>query len=456
MAEPAYIVTKQTPRMKTSPSSRCVTFRDVNRARVPVVPKEQTRPCGQMLHEVLSDGAWAGRRAFIVGGGPSLHGFDFSRLAGELTIGINRAFEWFDPTIIFSMDARFLNWVERGEFGDEVAQRFREYDRGLKVFVDTSKKRIFSSDILLVDAIGGSQLSESLVDGLVCGQNSGHAALNLTYILGANPIYLLGFDMHGDGKGRQAWAHNGYPIVQRESIYHDFIEKFDNIAAPSCESAGVRVVNLNRQSALRCFEFGDIEDVIPDAMPVVVSFYTAGTGYEAEAERLKKSLRPWGLRTDIVGLPNRGSWQANTLVKPRFILDMLEKHQRPVVWIDADATVERFPDFFDGLADRCDMAVHRRVYANGRKELLSGTVFFANTEAARNILLAWESACASSPNVWDQRSLETTLQAVHSEAAPVIVDLPPEYCAIFDGMPEAGDNPVVLQWQASRRLKNTI
>ena len=39
----------------------------------------------QSLQRLLEDGAWAGRRCFIVGGGPSLKGFDFRRLKGELT-----------------------------------------------------------------------------------------------------------------------------------------------------------------------------------------------------------------------------------------------------------------------------------------------------------------------------------------------------------------------------------
>jgi hypothetical protein len=58
------------------------------------------------LHEVLDDGAWEGEPCFIIGGGPSLKGFDFNRLRGQgRVIAINRALEyapWAD--VVFFMD----------------------------------------------------------------------------------------------------------------------------------------------------------------------------------------------------------------------------------------------------------------------------------------------------------------------------------------------------------------
>ena len=77
----------------------------------------------QELHEVLPDKAWEGKPCFIIGGGPSLEGFDWNRLKGKRTIGINRAFEKFEPTIIFSMDTRYLRWIELGAYGEDINQR---------------------------------------------------------------------------------------------------------------------------------------------------------------------------------------------------------------------------------------------------------------------------------------------------------------------------------------------
>ena len=55
----------------------------------------------------LSEGMWKGRRAFIIGGGGSLHGFDFNVLQGELTIGINAGFS-LNPTVGFIYDLRLI------------------------------------------------------------------------------------------------------------------------------------------------------------------------------------------------------------------------------------------------------------------------------------------------------------------------------------------------------------
>ena len=66
---------------------------------------------GSRSWEILPDGSWSGRRCFIVGGGPSLKGFDFERLRGERVIAINKAF--YDvpfADIVFAMDSPFLIW----------------------------------------------------------------------------------------------------------------------------------------------------------------------------------------------------------------------------------------------------------------------------------------------------------------------------------------------------------
>jgi len=58
------------------------------------------------LIEVLPDNSWKGEDCYIIGGGPSLARFNWSLLKGKKTIGINRVYEKFDPSIIFSMDTR--------------------------------------------------------------------------------------------------------------------------------------------------------------------------------------------------------------------------------------------------------------------------------------------------------------------------------------------------------------
>ena len=210
--------------------------------------------------EVVPDGAWADKPCFIVGGGPSLKHFDWTKLKGHRTIGVNRAFERFDPTIIFSMDTRFFNWMINDKYatlvsdGSEAKAKFLT-STAYKVWLCTYTLEL-PKDIFLVPVVknyfyGKRNFTFSMQEGIGHGDNSGYAALNLAVCLGANPIYLLGFDcQHENGKSH--W-HEGH-IMKQESFRATRWIKFFNIAAETLAPTNFRVVNLNPNSALECFE----------------------------------------------------------------------------------------------------------------------------------------------------------------------------------------------------------
>jgi hypothetical protein len=205
------------------------------------------------LCEVLPDGAWADRPAFIVGGGPSLEGFDYKLLRGRRTIGINREYEFFNPTILFSMDTRFLNWALTGKYGEAARRRFDDF-RGYRCWLLTYVASL-RSDIFIVPALGNYQMAMHMfpmtsAEGIGHGNNSGYGALNLAVVLGADPIYLLGFDMkHSNGKTHH---HGGHPVPQSPAHLENFKKHF-NFAALVLKKEGRRVFNLNPDSALDCF-----------------------------------------------------------------------------------------------------------------------------------------------------------------------------------------------------------
>ncbi len=402
--------------------------------------------------KILTDGLWGGRRCFIIGGGESIQDSDFSLLRnefrGELTIGINRAFEKFDPTIIFSMDARFWGWIEHGQWGKEVLEAFYNY-KGLRLWLNTARAA-YPPDIYTLPCKGASDWSESLKDGLGGGSNSGYGALNLAWCLGANPIYLLGFDMKGNEQGKQAWWHDGYPIVQPESVYKNkFIPHFNRVA-PQIKH---RVINLNPDSALRCFEFGSIKDIEPIKRPVIVSYYTRNTGYEKEVNRLELSIRRFGLECDIQCIDSLGSWIANVQYKPTFIAQMLEKHKRPVLYLDADAAIIEYPELLDDYGEGVDLALHYRSRP-GRPELLSGTIWVNHTPAGIDIIKRWINENQAYPAMWDQRTLDAVLK--RGEWKGVVDHLPAAYCCIYDTMAREVPDPVIEHYQASRRLKREV
>jgi hypothetical protein len=233
---------------------------------------------------LTSNGAWQGRRCFIIGGGPSLAGFDFSQLRGELVIGINRAFEKIAPSVIFSMDSRLYAWIKSGMLGQEALDKY-EKSTARKIWVEAPSFK-FGAEVLVIPRLEGVGIGRSLSGGLYTGSNSGLAALNLAVVLGANPIYLLGFDLISRDQFQQ-WWHDGYPTVQRDKVYQTFRKEFEEVA-PTLKEMGVSVINLNPESGLRCFDFGKMPEPpqpIEDKVTVVTP-----TGDRPEALEL---LRRW-------------------------------------------------------------------------------------------------------------------------------------------------------------------
>jgi len=220
----------------------------------------------RFLNEVLPDGSWRGHPCVVVGGGPSYETFDCARLRGWRTIGINRAFERFEPTVLFSMDERYYRWVVSGMYdamadGAGAAAKFAAF-RGYKAWLMT-RGGSFPEDVFVLPAYRNYETALqafvwSSEEGIGSGNNSGYGALQLAVVLGANPIYLVGFDMRH--RGAKTHGHSGHPIPQ-QAYQVEHMRTFFERAAPAIKARGFRVVNLCADSALRCFEFGDPEEV---------------------------------------------------------------------------------------------------------------------------------------------------------------------------------------------------
>jgi SAM-dependent methyltransferase len=182
--------------------------------------------------------------------------------------------------------------------------------------------------------------------------------------------------------------------------------------------------------------------------PVFVCFYTRDTPYQALAARLEASLHRFGLDHRIVGIDPLGSWERNCAMKARFVRDQWRELGRPVVWLDADATVEADPV----TLRRCgaDFAIAK---THGW-EFGSGTVFFGATEAAGRLLDRWVLRCEADPLLWDQMHLDAAWADVASTEPLITQWLPQSYLFIFDHPPERP--PVITHWQASRDHKATV
>ena len=195
-----------------------------------------------LLRENLAPGAWRGRRCFVVGCGPSVLAFDWSRLECEKTIGVNGALQHFKPSVAFTMDSLFDQNAREGKYGPEMMAQWGLHP--CKLFKHSRDKE-------------------------PTGASSGMGAIQLALYLGASPIYLLGFDFgHVEEMGlTSSHCIENYPVCPKE--------KYENVLIPAMNAFAKRIlngkqtgwgeephvppkiINLNPHSNLKCFEFGE-------------------------------------------------------------------------------------------------------------------------------------------------------------------------------------------------------
>jgi|TARA_R110001592_G_scaffold359138_1_gene664994 hypothetical protein len=186
---------------------------------------------------------------YIIGGGPSLKNFDFRTLSGKRTIAINKAvIHHTTADVLYWTDGRFYTW-----FKNEV-----DSFKGLKFALKPGSQ--YTRDIQVLRK-GKPYGIEEDPQVLAHGFNSGYAAINLAYHLGASKIILLGFDMGNDGT--LTHFHDGYPTrAAGDKIYHDkFLPGFKQLKV-EIKNKGIEIYNASPYSKLNEFPKITIEQAL--------------------------------------------------------------------------------------------------------------------------------------------------------------------------------------------------
>jgi len=193
---------------------------------------------------------------------------------------------------------------------------------------------------------------------------------------------------------------------------------------------------------------------------IYTSFVSKNTEYEKVVKKyLIPSLEKLNLRYYIDYIEDRGSWINNVKYKPEFIKKMLIKHKEPIISLDADATVEKYPELFSNLSNEVDIAVHyldwKTWYQRGnKKELLGGTIYFNYSKKVLDLVEYWIYK-QKEVNNWSQKVLEDIIK---DRKDLTVYKLPLEYCYIKN-LPNGKEpfiklSPVILHHQVSRDLRN--
>lgn len=198
---------------------------------------------------------WSGQTAIILASGPSLTIAQclIAERSGFPIIVTNATFRICKPTVIY--------------IGDYAA---------LRQYVPEAHKLHPKVPIWTQDANGADRWAMSNVhfvkgkphEGLNTkpGQintnaNSGFSALNLAYLFGARRFLLAGFDMQLGPDGEKHW-HDDHPrpLVQDLNLV-GWINRSARLAHDLREQ-GCEVINCSRETALKCWPRGDLEEEI--------------------------------------------------------------------------------------------------------------------------------------------------------------------------------------------------
>jgi hypothetical protein len=202
------------------------------------------RPMPLLPSEDVAAPAKPRRRIWIVGGGPSLKGFDFSILRSQFILTVNDAcfaLPW--AAGVVSIDRTWI--CERArQAGLFAGQKFLGTREGME---HPAARWMFRSEPGLSEHWGVMHAVGT----------SGYAALNVAILLGARFVGLLGFDYTQPGRH---WFPN-YPWPSGAYAQFDqWAAGFDS-TIPHLRQRRAAVVNFSPDSAITAFERRPLEDI---------------------------------------------------------------------------------------------------------------------------------------------------------------------------------------------------
>lgn len=436
-------------------------------------------------------------RVFIFGGGPSIRRANFDDYTGEDTIAVNKSIERISSATIFlTMDYTFfkktnlsIDQINRkckhSFFVVNTKHSYIQEENG--TYVDKRSGLVYENLKSMSGVINSNTVSHpafgTSLETFAHGNNSGYAALQLAILMGYKEIYLLGFDYgidptrthYHDGYNNNRDAFNRTLMNYRDtiigSLYHYQGDNIYTISAyPSSIGDRLKSVDLKplladiRKKTQTNTEQVDLNMNTSNSSGdlnnlMVVGYYTKNTPYEKESENLIKSLNKLNLNYDIQGVPNLGSWQANTRFKAKFMLEMLDKHKdHNLLYVDCDAVIHSRPVLFKDY--NYDIAVRWQDFRWRKNECLSGTIYMANNQKTREVCKKWmqinksEGDTAKTFEQWNLGNVIVDMRKSGLNDG----NLPPEYTFIFDHMRTLYPNavPVIEHFQASRKFKNSL
>lgn len=205
------------------------------------------------------DGMLKGKRCFIIGGGSSLRGFDFSRLDNDFTIAINHSVIYYPKAdaCIF-LDANFL------DKNDNEARKFFQSYKGM-IFCSFRTQYHKDNPNAIPFYVNNDRVQAKFNRGIWGARLTGMAAISLAIAMDANPIYLLGYDLNKnavdlhfyDSDGKVRYGNDKGYRGERAATNIKMFKHFDFYKD--------RIINLNPNTVIPFFRVQKIEEVLHEA-----------------------------------------------------------------------------------------------------------------------------------------------------------------------------------------------
>jgi hypothetical protein len=209
--------------------------------------------CLQQFSDIIK-----GETVYIIGGGPSLKGFDFERLNGKITIAINSAMYFLQPTAVFWCDGR---WAAQN---DDKLSALDCFKLGVVTTAnppaDNTRNRYTLGRSLPLYRTGTEGYDATLYR--VRGNNSGTMAINMCCNMQAKRIILLGFDVGVVDK--QSHFHANLQDRIGDQVYiNDFLPNFKSLhAGLIANGVKTEILNASSISRLEMFTKINLDDYI--------------------------------------------------------------------------------------------------------------------------------------------------------------------------------------------------
>jgi uncharacterized Rossmann fold enzyme len=207
---------------------------------------------------------WKGQAAAILGSGPSM-GIDVAakiRKSGMRSIAVNN--QGISMVIKGMIQPAMAPWADILYAADRDwwyhNQAAAACFKGKKVSISQHGQDFPILDDTVMIRHGGLNGFDDRRTHIRTGGNSGYQAVHIAAHLGANPILLFGFDMHGKHWfGHHPWRGNHIPR------YSVFIKSFETLE-PECRKRGIEVINCTPKSDLQCFPIMGVDEGIEHAL----------------------------------------------------------------------------------------------------------------------------------------------------------------------------------------------